>query len=75
MFSKSQGTPFVHIIHLFKLYHVLALISPLKYIFQEVKAGCDRPDTGIRLQVAWRISDLLGFFLFGSLLLLCFKKN
>lgn len=38
MFSKIQGTSFAHIIHLFKLYQVLSLISLLKYIFQHVKA-------------------------------------
>ena len=53
MFSKSQGTSFVHIIHLFKLYHVLTLISPLKYIFQEVKAGLFK--TGLTLASGYRL--------------------
>lgn len=37
MSSKSQGPCFARIIHLFKSYHVLSLISLLKYIFQHVK--------------------------------------
>lgn len=53
MFFKSQGTSFVHILHLFKSYHVLTLISPLKYIFQEVKAGLFK--TGLMLALAYRL--------------------
>lgn len=53
MFFKSQGTSFIHILHLFKSYHVLTLISPLKYIFQEVKAGLFK--TGLMLALAYRL--------------------
>lgn len=37
MLSKSQGTSFTHIVHLFKLYYVLSLIFLLKYTFQQVE--------------------------------------
>lgn len=79
MFFKSQGTSFVHILHLFKSYHVLTLISPLKYIFQEVKAGLFK--TGLMLALAYRLLRgyvicclFFFFFLCGSLLLFYLKK-
>lgn len=76
MCFESQGTSFIHILHLFKSYHVLTLTSPLKYIFQEVKAGLFK--TGLMLALAYRLLRgyvicCLFFFLCGSLLFY-FKK-